>query len=120
MLKSSLVNLGNLLQVEKFSDITKLYQVTAYVLGFIRKLKSKVCHAEEKFTAGFITSPEFNDAEILWIKEAQKDLKEIENCKQLEQDLVLFKDQAGLVRSQGKLSNSSLSYGARYSILLPR
>ena len=46
-------------------------------------LESNVCHAEEKFTIGFITSQEFNDAEILWIKEAQKDLKELENYKQL-------------------------------------
>ena len=52
MLKSSSVNLGNLLQVEKFSDVTKLYRVAAYVLRFIRKLKSNVCHAEEKFTIG--------------------------------------------------------------------
>ena len=118
MLKSSSVNLGNFLQVEKFSDVTKLYRVTAYVLRFIRKLKSKVCHAEEKFTTGFITSQEFNDAEILWMKEAQKDLKETENYKQLERDLVLFKDQDGLVRCQSRLSNS-LSYGAQYSILLP-
>ena len=29
--KSSSVNLGNLLQVEKFSDVVKLYRVTAYV-----------------------------------------------------------------------------------------
>ena len=90
------------------------------MLRFIRNLKSKVCHAEEKFTTGFITTREFNDAETLWIKESQKDLKDIENYKQLERDLVLFKDQAGLVRCQGRLSYSSLSYSARYPILLSR
>ena len=75
---------------------------------------------EEKFTIGFITTQEFNSAETLWIRESQKDLKDIENYKQLERDLVLFKDQAGLVHCQGRLSNSSLPYSARYSILLPR
>ena len=118
--KSSSVNLGNLLQVENFSDVAKLYRVTAYVLRFIWNLKNKVHHVEEKFTAGFITTQEFNDAETLWIRESQKDLKDIKNYKQLERDLVLFKDQAGLVRCQGRLSNSSLSYSALYPTLLPR
>ena len=118
--KSSSVNHGNLIQVEKFSDVAKLYRVTAYVLRFIQSLRNKVHHVEEKFTTGFITTQEFNDAETLWIKESQKDLKDIENYKQLERDLVLFKDQAGLVRCQGRLSNSSLSYSARYPLLLPR
>ena len=45
------------------------------MLRFIRNLKSEVCR-EEKFTAGFI-----NNAEILWIKEAQKDLKDIKIIK---------------------------------------
>ena len=110
--KSSSVNLGNLLQVENFSDVGKLYRVTAYVLRFIRNLKNKVHKVEEKFTIGFITMQEFNGAETLWIGESQKDLKDIENYKQLEWDLVLFKDQAGLVRCQGRLSNSSLPYSA--------
>ena len=82
-------------------------------------LKSKVCRVEEKFTTGFITTQEFYDAETLWVREVQKDLKDIENNKQLERDLVSFKDQAGLVRCQGRLWNSSLSYSARYPILLP-
>ena len=67
---------------------------------------------EEKFTTGFITTQEFNAAETLWIKESQKDLKDIENYRHLERDLVLFKDRAGLVHCQGILSNSSLSYSA--------
>ena len=67
---------------------------------------------EEKFTTGFITTQEFNAAETLWIKESLKDLKDIENYRHLERDLVLFKDRAGLVRCQGILSNSSLSYSA--------
>ena len=117
--KSSSVNLGNLLQVENFSDVAKLYRVTAYVLQFIWNLKNKVHHLEEKFTTGFITMQEFNDAETLWIKESQKDLKDIENYRQLERDLVLFEDQAGQVCCQGRLSNSSLSYSARCPILLP-
>ena len=75
---------------------------------------------EEKFTTGFITTQGFNDAETLWIKESQKDLKDIENYKQLEHDLVLFKDQASLIRCQCRLSNSLLSSSARYPILLPR
>ena len=45
---------------------------------------------EEKFTTGFITTQEFNDAGTLWIRESQKDLKDIENYRQLECDLVLF------------------------------
>ena len=90
------------------------------MLRFIRNLKNKVHRVEEKFTTGFITTQEFNDAETLWIRESQKDSKDIENYRQLERDLVLFKDQAGLVRCQGRLSNSSLPYSARYPILLPR
>ena len=70
--KGSSVNLGHLLQIEKFSDVAKLYRVTAYVLRFIRNLKSKVCHTEEKFTTEFITTQEFNNGETLWIREAQK------------------------------------------------
>ena len=118
--KNSSVNLGNLLQVENFSDVAKFYRVTEYVLQFIRNLKNKVHKVEEKFTIGFITTQEFNGAETLWIRESQKDLKDIENYKQLERDLLLFKDQAGLVCCQGRLSNSSLPYSARYPILLSR
>ena len=66
---------------KKFSNWRRLVRVTAYILRFIRKLKNKRRERGEEQVngterAGPLSPDELQQAETLWIKEAQKSLHE--------------------------------------------
>ena len=69
VVESRITSLSNVLDPDKFSDFKRLIRVTAFVLRFLRNLKSK--RIEEKLFEPLNTD-EYESAEILWLKEMQK------------------------------------------------
>ena len=67
-----------------------------------------------------LTSQEISNAEQLWLLSIQKSLPNTQNYKQLQLQLGLFVDDAGVIRSQGRLSHSNLPYTTKCPALLPR
>ena len=63
------------------------------------------------------TVEEAAEAELLWVKSAQKELSDI---KILTKQFNLFKDEKGLWRCSGQLANTDLQYAVKYPILLRR
>ena len=59
------------------------------------------------------------EAEVIWIKEVQRQLLEDRNFKQWRAQLQLFIDGAGIWRCGGRLTNADISYQAKHPILLP-
>ena len=101
--------LCQLVNIDKYSNLTKLFSVTAFVLRFTRNCRNP----NIKFT-GPITPAELTQAHLMWIRECQQEIfdKEITNLQAqsksnspnrlpLVRQLCLFLDKSGLLRCGG-------------------
>jgi hypothetical protein len=109
------------IDINRFSSLTRLLRVTALVLRFIRKLR------RSKSNSRYLTYPELQESEELWLKSIQKkhfnsEIDSIQKGKStnFKKQLGLFIDNQGLLRCKSRLENAELSESARYPILLPR
>ena len=113
------VKLSNVMKCENFSDLHKMYRVTAYVLRAINNFKSKVRGSTIKVKIGNLTVEEINTSAQMWIKDAQISMRQqkafTDKCKQLG----VMTDEAGVMRCSGRLSNSTLPEFSKYPILIP-
>eukprot|EP00795_Rhopilema_esculentum_P009789 gene9789-biopygen2755 len=75
-------SLRNVIKLENFSSISRLYRVTSYVLRFLHNCRKK----SQKFD-GELSAEDMAKAELFWIKEVQNDISKHEN-KQFERQLV--------------------------------
>ena len=103
--------LDNVIDCKAFSCLECLLRVTALVFKFIRLLKAKHRGTEEKPE---IASADMEEAELCWIKEVQRSLKDKDKFRSWKQQLNLFEDERGVVRCQGRLGNSDLADSAKY------
>ena len=121
----------NLIDITRFSDLTKLLRVTALVVKFVNKLKNPV---RSKSSSGsgteILTAPELTNAEELWIKAVQASSfdEEIEFLRDHRQNKTVpptYVSQFGLflengvVKCKGRMNNAELLGSARNPILLP-
>ena len=88
-------------------------------MKFVRILRSTCSKAKEIKNDKDITSKDIEEAEILWIIDEQ--VENSTECGRLEEQLGSYKDEYGVIRCQGRLSNSSLiPYTTKYPMLLPK
>ena len=66
------------------------------------------------------TASEPRDAEVLWIKEAQRSLTQCSQLKTLERQFNLFQDEQGIWRYGGRFSSADASFNVKHPILPPR
>ena len=113
------------IDIERYSTLTKLLYVTAYVLRFIACVKPRV----SKVTSP-ITVNELSKAQTLWIQSCQLSTysKEIKNLKNnptsnkrlpLVRQLRLFLDSSSLLRCGGRIHNAPIGRHAKFPYLLP-
>lgn len=118
-----------IIDIRRFSDVTKLIRVTAFVIKFINKLKNRTLE-NHKGEMEDLTTIELKDAENLWIQSVQASSFTDElsfltrkNSKSTPPirvpQLGLFLDDNGIIRCKGQITNASLSTSARNPILLP-
>ena len=70
------VNLSQVIDIERYSSVTRLLRITAYILRFIRNVKKTVSERETHESPGQsskkgLNAQELNQAETLWIKTVQ-------------------------------------------------
>ncbi|XP_077865242.1 uncharacterized protein LOC144351801 [Saccoglossus kowalevskii] len=105
-----------------YSNVNRLYRVTAYVLRFINRLKDKSLNY-----CKFISAEEMNHTETLWVKTVQHEtfpelftpLRKQTKKPQLCQQLVLFLDEHGIIRCGGRIHNADMNFGIKFPVLLP-
>ncbi|XP_065652958.1 uncharacterized protein LOC136080271 [Hydra vulgaris] len=106
-----------IIKAEKFSSLTQLLRVSAYVLRFGNNIKNKVVKYQ-----GELTTKEINSAEELCIKCEQSLLKGENDSSQdyenIKQQLDLFIDEHNILRLKGRFENSLLEYAEKYPIIL--
>lgn len=111
--------------LERFSSMSKLIRVIAYVLRFSYNLKTR-----NKPLSGNLSCTELNQAHDCIIKLVQdqafhEDIHYLKNHGQLPKSSKLhslhpFIDNNGLLRVGGRLTNSSLKYETKHPLILPK
>ena len=64
------------------------------------------------------TVADIEEAELLWIKDVQREMKNKQKFKMRSHQLGLFEDDKEVIRCQGRLGNGELTDSAKYPILL--
>ena len=108
----------NVLKPENFSRLGKLLRTTALVLRFISNLRKKIRHQDRM--VGPLLFSEVRRAEFLWIKSAQRSLKNGPQPSKLKNQLDVFEAEDGLMRCGGRLDKSEVPYETKHPVLLPR
>ncbi|XP_041453627.1 uncharacterized protein LOC121406824 [Lytechinus variegatus] len=106
------------IESEHFSSWRKLVRVTAYVLRFVRILKSKLKKESMPEADVTLAPAELEKAELYWTKEAQKGLKSRFERGEF-RTLTPFIDNEGVIRVGGRVENLVTSYESRHPALLP-
>lgn len=112
------------IQIEKYSSFSKLVRTTAYVLRFIRNLKTR----KSERTIGILSIQEIGEAENTLIRNVQQTTFELEidslnpsskHKVAIVRQLRLYFDDNGLLRCGERLNIAPLDYNTKYPILLP-
>ena len=110
--------------ITRYSKLTKLYRVTAYVLRFINNLKATMSKM-----SGPLTATELNQSQKLWITATQQEIffNELANLQSgssprlpLVRQLRLYLNKEGIICCGGRIHNAPVSHTTKFPILLPR
>ena len=106
--------LGKVIDYERYSTMSRLLRVTAYVLRAMKMFKKG--HPE---ISTDLRPEEFAEAKKLWIVDSQQKLVEERKFPTWKNQFNLFLDDKGLWRCGGRLGNANLPYSTKHPILLP-
>ena len=65
-----------------------------------------------------LTKEEIEQAESMWIKTAQRSVKEAKNFAQLQKQLGLYVESDGIIRCRGHIGNAALKFETRFPAIL--
>ena len=113
----------NLIDIARFSSLSKLISVTAIVLRFIQNTRQSITSR----IVGPLTLPELTTANLKWLHDVQHtmfpdevtNLQSSGNRSQLVRQLRLFLDCNNLLRCGGRIHNAPLEELAKFPYLLP-
>ena len=110
--------IDKIIDINRFSNVHKLYRITAWVKRFCFNLKNTVNEkTNEKFTEHFLTATELRHSENAWIKINQNSF-ENNKLKELKKELNVIIDKENLFRCEGRLQYAPLPYESKTPILL--
>ena len=105
---------------ERYSSLIKLIHTTAYVLKFVRILKSRLCGNKAEPSVGLLSLHDIDSAKTLLYRQFQSEFANDEKFESQKESLKIFEDKAGVLRCKGRIENSTLPYSAKFPVLLPR
>ncbi|GBM73084.1 hypothetical protein AVEN_17668-1 [Araneus ventricosus] len=112
-----------LIDISRFSSLTRLLRVTAYVLRFLGKLRGK------RTQTGPLVAAEISEAEELWVKQVQCEhfdfeITRLNRGQQIPAGSRIWSLapylKEGLLCVKGRLEQSELTQEEKHPILLPR
>ena len=113
------VSIANTISIENYSNIRKLYRVTAWVKRFINNVRSSLSRCVVN-ASQVLSCEEMSKAENAWIMENQRHLNKSSRYHQLESELNVFNDDCGIIRCKGRLSQAPIPDSAKFPVLLAR
>lgn len=114
---TSKFGISNVIEINAFSRLGRLLRVTAWVKRFLFNLQCIRNDTEKR--EGMLCGSEIAEAERIWIKSSQDELKSNRNYEDLATKLKLM-DHGGLLRCKGRLENSDLEPESQQPIIIPR
>ena len=109
---------SELIDCKRFSALSRLLRVTAQVLRAVEKFKNWKNHQGN--THSTVTLGQMTEARLLWVKDAQQSMSQKSDFESHKRQFNLFKDEKGVWRCEGRLSNAGVPYAVKNPILLPR
>ena len=117
------IEIQHLVDVTRFSKLSNLLSVTAYVCQFTHNTRQP----SSSQLVEPLTSPELSQANLKWIHNTQqtvfaKEIANIQSCQNrlpLVRQLKLFLDSNNLLQCGGRIHNTPLSELTRFPYLLP-
>ena len=110
---SQVGTVSDVIEIERFRTVHKLYRTTAYVLKFIKLMQRKSSSPE-------LLAQDLCEAEQLWIKDCQLKLMSDKNFANWKSQFGLFEDSNEIWRCGGRLQNAKLPFSTVHPILLDR
>ena len=113
---STTINLNQVINCEKFSNVDKLFRIKALVLKFVKLLtRSRNNENPEKL----LTHEEIEEAKNLWYMEIQKSILNDPAFEQTKKRLHVIFDTNGILRVGGRIDNAPLPFETKYPIYCP-
>ena len=109
-----------LIPCERYSSLNKLILITAYVLKFVRILKSRLCGNKAEPSVELLSLHDIDSAKTLLYRQVQSEFANDEKFGSQKESLNVFDDKAGVLSCKGRVENSTLPYSAKFPVLLPR
>lgn len=116
---STPISIRQIMKCEDYSDLSRLFRVTANVLKFVKLLKDKV-KAVDVEEEPLEPHDELAEAERLWIIESQASLTQDKLFDTWRRQFNLFVDANNIWRCGGRLGNADLDYSTKFPVLLSR
>ena len=121
------VNLSEIICLDRHSRLTRLLRVTALVLLFVRKLRSRVRgsfrldigdDSQNKTLKNLINGEMVEEAEKMWIHDVQRSMEESGSLEIMEKRYNLFVGEDGLIRCKMRMGKAPIPEQAKFPILL--
>ena len=110
-------DIGQVIDVNRYSTFEKLLRVTAIVLRFIRNLKNR--KEGKELERGNLSVTEIRHAEKHWVQQAQLTLKNDVSFKKIACQLNIIEID-GVYVCKGRLENVDMPIASKYPIYLPK
>ena len=108
--------MDNIIDIKGYSDVMKLFRVTALVIRFVKNLFRKIKGDNLNFNS-YIDAKEICEAKVHWVKPNQLRLLKSENCEYLSKSLSLKFDKENIIRCYSRLENETEN---KHPIMLSR
>ena len=109
--------IGEVMNSEDYGSMCRLLRVTAYVLRAVEAFKSKKATPTSPTP---LTAQEMAEAEKLWIAHVQTSFNTDRNFEMWKRQFGLSRDEAGLWRCGGRLTNADIPPTTKHPLFLPR
>ena len=109
--------INQIINIDKFSKLKRLINVTAWIRRFIENLKAK--REKRELNVDGLSVEELCLAERLWIKSIQETLKNDLSFKKTQMQLGVV-EMEGILVCKGRLERSDLAFESKYPIYLPK
>ena len=116
------VTVRNAIDIGRYSTLTRLLRVTAWVLRWTAVIRSRVTGSED------LVIDEIQEAERIWLRELQQDaypdeLRQLRSGHQIAKQSKIYGlspfEKDGLLKIKGRLQESDLSSEEKHPIILP-
>ena len=116
---SQSVDLAEVVDYEKYSKLSRLLRVTAYVFRLVQIMKSKI-NGQNVVMPAELTSVETAKADFCWLLTVQQALVKDKAFSMWRKQFGLYLDDENLWRCRGRLENSDLLIAAKHPVLFPK